>query len=366
MIVDLPSTTTANISKRLVLLREDNGAMALSRVLTLVIVVDELDIDDAVGVANDASRQHPCRIIVLAQANRRGSARLDGQIRIGGDAGASEVVVLRMYGPLASHGLSVVTPLLLADSPIVVWWPSSVPKDPGADPIGAMAQRRITDSTQSGAPPRSVLRRLASAYRDGDTDLAWSRITLWRGVLAAALDQAPYEQVTEASVVGGSDSPSADLLAGWLAQALRCPVNLIRARGGSGVVSVRLERKNGVLDLVRPKDGNVAILSQTGRPDRTIALAHRTDAQCLADELRRLDPDEVYHETLTRGIERVTVRRQTMSEAVRQGEARSPADAARDVRRLRREAVRARRQRGSMVELPTIPPRSAESEPGAT
>ena len=43
MIVDLPSTTTKDISKRLVRLRQDVGSMALSRVLTLVLVVDGVD-----------------------------------------------------------------------------------------------------------------------------------------------------------------------------------------------------------------------------------------------------------------------------------------------------------------------------------
>src|SRR5215203_2216674 len=167
--------------------------MALSRVLTLLVVVDEADADAAIETANDASRQHPCRIIVVVAGNKRGAARLDGQIRVGGDAGASEVVVLRLFGPLAAHGRAVVTPLLLADSPIVAWWPTHGPKEPSTDPIGAMAQRRVTDSARSSAAPRTVLRRLAEGYADGDTDLAWSRVTIWRGLLAAALDQAPYE-----------------------------------------------------------------------------------------------------------------------------------------------------------------------------
>ena len=37
MIVDLPDTTTSNISKALVKIREEGGAVALGRVLTLVI-----------------------------------------------------------------------------------------------------------------------------------------------------------------------------------------------------------------------------------------------------------------------------------------------------------------------------------------
>ena len=101
VIVDLPSTTTAHIAKKLVRLRADTGSMALSRVLTLLVVVDEDDADAAIDTANAASRQHPCRIIVVVAGNKRGAARLDAQIRLGGDAGASEVVVLRLYGKLA-------------------------------------------------------------------------------------------------------------------------------------------------------------------------------------------------------------------------------------------------------------------------
>jgi glucose-6-phosphate dehydrogenase assembly protein OpcA len=356
VIVDLPSTTTADVAKRLIRLRADTGSMALSRVLTLIVVVDEGEADSAIDTANDASRQHPCRIIVVVTGNRRGAARLDGQIRVGGDAGASEVVVLRLYGPLAAHGRAVVTPLLLADSPIVAWWPSNGPKSPSEDPIGAMAQRRVTDAASTTSPPRTVLRRLAESYAPGDGDLAWSRVTLWRGVLAAALDQPPYEQVTAATVVAAADSPSGELLAGWLAVRLRCPVTLARSRNRTGIISVRLERASGTVDLVRPQDGNTATLSQPSQPDRTIALAHRGDAECLADELRRLDPDEVYHEALTSGLRKVTLSRSTATEVIKSGRAPSVAEAERKVRRLRRAA----RASGSstMVEAQPMPPKA--------
>lgn len=360
MIVDLPNTSTAAVSKKLVALRSDTGAMALSRVLTLVVVVDEAEAEEAIEVANDASRQHPCRIIVVVGSNRRGAARLDGQIRVGGDAGASEVVVLRLYGRLASHGRAVVTPLLLADSPIVAWWPAEAPKDPSKDPIGEMAQRRITDAARTQGPPKTVLKRLAKSYAPGDTDLAWSRITLWRGLLAAALDQPPFEPVTEALVVAAPDSPSGELLAGWLASRLRCPVSLARSKSGSGIISVRLERKSGTVDLVRPEDGSTSMLRQVGQPDRTLALPHRSDAECLADELRRLDPDEVYEDALTKGFPTLTSARRTASEAVKAGAAPSPAEAERTTQRLRRAA----RVAGSsaMVEKRPMPEDGADTE----
>lgn len=360
MIVDLPDTTTAAISARLVRLRADTGSMALSRVLTLLVVVDEAHADAAIETANDASRQHPCRIIVVIAGSKRGAARLDGQIRVGGDAGASEVVVLRLFGRLASHGRAVVTPLLLADSPIVAWWPANGPHEPSKDPIGMMAQRRVTDAARSSTTSRTVLRRLSDGYAAGDSDLAWSRITLWRGLLTAALDQPPYEPVTNAVVVAAGDSPSGDLLAGWLAARLKCPVSIARARSGSGIVSVRLERASGSIDLVRPVDGNTATLAQPGQPVRTLALAHRGDAECLADELRRLDPDEVYHDALVKGLRKCTVSRQTASEAVRSGRAPSVAEAERTAQRLRR-AARAS-SRSAMVEAAPMPPKVDDPE----
>jgi glucose-6-phosphate dehydrogenase assembly protein OpcA len=141
MIVDLPSTTTSAVNKKMVELRERGGAVALGRVLTLVIVTDDGGpTEDAIDAANDASREHPCRVIVLARGARRAAARLDAQIRVGGDAGASEVIVMRMYGPLADQGASVTVPLLLPDA-TPRWpatrsrrWPSGGPPTPTATP----------------------------------------------------------------------------------------------------------------------------------------------------------------------------------------------------------------------------------------
>lgn len=359
MIIDLPSTKTTDVVAKLVSLRADAGSMALSRVLTLVVVVHETDAEAAIETANAASRQHPCRIVVVVAANARGAPRLDAQIRLGGDAGASEVVVLRLYGTLAKHGRSAVTPLLLADSPIVAWWPVAAPKNPSADPVGAMAARRVTDVAAAPGRPRTVLGRLAAAYADGDTDLSWARITLWRAQLAAALDQAPYEPVTAVTITSAADSPSGELLAAWLAARLRCPVSVARSREGTGIVSVRMERASGNLDLVRPQGGETATLTQAGHPDRSIALHHRSDAECLADELRRLDPDEVYREALTVGMSKVSGSRRTASEAVRAGDAPNVAEAEKAARRIRRRAKVA--SSATMVDRER-PPDSADTD----
>ncbi len=300
MIIDLPDTTTRDINRRLVDERDEGGAVALGRVLTLVIDAGAHDPEVAIAAANEASREHPCRIIVLSTIDARTDPHLAAQIRLGGDAGASEVIVLWPSGELHDHLDSLVVPLLLPDAPIVVWWPFEVPDNPSEDPVGRMGVRRITDTSQCSRP-LSTLHKLAGTYTDGDTDLAWTRATLWRGLIAATLDQPPYEPVHRAVVRGEASHPSMDLMAAWLAWALRCPVELERVEGAPAITSVRLERSSGDIVLDRP-DGKTAELHQPGQPSHRIALPIRQLKECLVEELRRLDPDEVYGEVLTKGL----------------------------------------------------------------
>ena len=324
MIVDLPGCSSKDISKRLVRLRSEVGAVTLGRVLTLLIVVDDKDADLALDAATEASRAHPSRIIAVVRGDRRGAPRMDAQLRMGGQAGASEVIVLRLYGELADHGEAVVTPLLLADSPIVAWWPVSAGDQLADTPIGRMAQRRITDASLS-SDPRGEIERRSQNYADGDTDMGWARTTRWRALLAAALDLPPYEPVGRAVVTGASDSASTDLLAGWLAARLKCPVERVRTRRGVGIVSVRLERSSGPVDLVRDESG-LAQLNQPGQPVRRVGLDRPDTAESLSEELRRLDTDEEYRAALVNGLPKVIEAERTASEVARAGEAPAPTE----------------------------------------
>jgi glucose-6-phosphate dehydrogenase assembly protein OpcA len=303
VIIDLPSTTTAAVNHALIDVRERGGAVALGRVLTLVIVTDDsAEVEHSIEAANEASREHPCRVLVVARGHKRGATRLDAQIRVGGDAGASEVLVLRLYGPLAGHGDSVVVPLLLPDCPVVAWWPGAAPAIPAQDPIGRLAQRRITDAAAADRPIKALESRRISCC-EGDTDLAWSRLTPWRALLAAALDLPPYEDVESVTVTGAADNPSSDLLAGWLRSRLDVPVRLRTSPSrGNGVHAAVLERRSGPVELIRP-DGKVGTLRQPGQPERRVPLKRRPVRECLAEELRRLDPDEIYQASLAALLE---------------------------------------------------------------
>ncbi len=297
MIVDLADTTTSKISKKIMGLREQSGVIALSRVLTLVVVTRAGLEEEAIDAANEASREHPCRIIVHTDGGASAPTRLDAQIRVGGDAGASEVIILRGYGDLAAESESLIAGLLLPDAPIVAWWPYGAPRSASQTSIGRIAHRRITDSANE-AKPQAALENIRKTYKAGDTDLAWTRLTHWRIQLAAALDHVDGSAVTAVTVEGASDSPSTLLLAAWLKLALEAPVTVVAGRPGTGIRSVRLSRATGDIQLSRP-DRSVAELTQPGQPTQRISLPRRTLKDCLAEELRRLDPDEVFGETVS-------------------------------------------------------------------
>lgn len=307
MIIDLPDTTASQVSKTLVRIRDEAGAVALGRVLTLIIASVIGDEEDVIAAANEASREHPMRIIVVSTDPAAATARLDAEIRVGGDAGASEVIVLRAHGDTATDLRGLVTGLLLPDAPVVSWWPGECPDAVCETPLGRLAQRRITDSA-STAEPQGTLARIAAGYRPGDTDFAWTRLTLWRAQLAAALDQPPYEPITRVQVSGAPDSPSTALLAAWLGLRLEVPVEVDVADGNpsSGIHRVVLHRAGGEIRLERTRTG-VVELHQPGQPTHELSLPRRGLRECLAEELRRLDPDDEFGAVLASGFGASTV-----------------------------------------------------------
>ncbi|HEY6279916.1 MAG TPA: glucose-6-phosphate dehydrogenase assembly protein OpcA [Streptosporangiaceae bacterium] len=293
--IDLTDTTTTAIHDAVQQARRWLGGPASGEVLTLVIVTDEASQYDAVRAASEAARTHPCRILAVIARRPEARSRLDAEIRVA-ETSAGETLLLRMYGPLGLHADSVVTPLLLPDTPVVAWWPGPPPFIPAEEPIGMLAQRRITDSA-AAEQPRHCLASLAAGYQPGDTDLSWTRSTSWRSLLAATLDQ-PHGTITGATIRAEKESPSADLTAAWLATRLGVPV-ASKTSPGPGITDVSFDTSEGEIIIAR-HDGRVAHLRRRGQPERRVALHRRETPDLLAEELRRLDPDEVYAETLAR------------------------------------------------------------------
>ena len=286
----LKDTTSAQIAAEFIRSRTAAGSPAMGMVLTLIIVVPEDAAHEAMEAARAASTEHPARVMGVILGDGRGGGTVNAEVGTG-QGWTGETALIRLKGEVVKYPASVVLPLLLPDSPVAIWWPVDAPSDPAADPLGALAQRRITDAASVTRGKTSALAEQCAAYAPGNTDLAWTRITAWRALLAAALDQNP-EKVTSVSVSAERISPSADLLSEWLSQRLKVRVERHTSKG-PGITEVVLETRSGPISIRRP-DGALATFSSPGRPDRPIALKRRDVPHLLAEELRHLDEDDIY------------------------------------------------------------------------
>ena len=299
MIVKLSTTNAAEVQQAIASARHHVGASS-GLVFTLVVVAELSGYDRAMEACLEAGREHPSRILLLTNGRARAD-RMDAEVQAG-EGAPGEIIALKFHGVLQKHRESVVLPLLLPDLPVIVWWPGRSPKAPGLDPIGRLATRRITDAM--GDPdPVAALEVRARNYCAGDTDLTWTRITRWRGLLAAALDAYPMD-VNRVGVSAAPANAAGALLAAWLSDRLDVPVTVDHGKPGPGITGVVLGSDDDEIRVTRT-DGNLASFSAPGLPQRLVALPRRDLNTLLAEELRRLDDDPIYAEAMAALVRRL-------------------------------------------------------------
>ena len=88
------------------------------------------------------------------------------------------------------------------------------------------------------------------------------------------------------------------------------------SHGSSGIHGVILHRASGPIELVREMP-NVARLTQPGQPQHDVSLPRRSLPDCLAEDLRRLDPDDLFGEVVRNGIAKLGLAGTTGSSSTR-------------------------------------------------
>lgn len=289
-------TTGTAVVKALAAERRTGGAVTSGIALTLLVVVDEKDVEEAEEAATIAASRHPMRMIVVVRRQIDAPVpRLDAEVTIGGRLGPGESIVLRMYGRLALHAESVTLPLLAPDAPVVTWWHGEPPEKIAYDPLGVFAERRITDVVRA-ADCNVALQQRADDFAPGDTDLAWTRLTPWRIALASAFDGGRHAAV-RAVVHGGESEPSARLLRGWLRARLDVDVS-IDGVDDEPISGVEVTFDNDKTTRATLEGGSL-VLRREGQQDSYMPFGERPLGELLAEELRRLDHDHVYAEALS-------------------------------------------------------------------
>ena len=288
MTIRLENTDARQINETLLRLRKE-GQTPSGQVLTLVVNTPAQDAQRAMTEALDAAALHPSRMLIAIRGLDN-EAGLNAELQP--STSASEMITLEFSGDVDAHAESVLLPLLLPELPVVIWWPSKAPASLTNRDLRALTNRLIVDSS-TDADPVAAVYRIAADHNPGTTDLAWTRLTRWRAMLVAAVDQV-HSTVTSASVIGPPESSPSELLAAWLEMRLDVPVTRPKPESDyPGLHGVRLGTESGEI-VLRRVSATDAILTLPGQPDRPVALARRTAQQLLTEELTRLSGDDAF------------------------------------------------------------------------
>jgi glucose-6-phosphate dehydrogenase assembly protein OpcA len=202
---------------------------------------------------------------------------------------------------------SVVLPLAVADVPVILW--RRTPRLLGTTEsraIAALARKVIVDS---GAmpDPGDALRRLDAARSRGVVlgDLAWTRMTRWRDMLAQVFENrerlAQIASVRRAAIAYGSTyETSARLMGAWigdsLAQAGGAPEIAITRSDAVPTIAIELEGDGLKVQLARREE---TLLVTVNEASHHTSLPYPTDYLLMREELGVVGRDLVLERTLS-------------------------------------------------------------------
>jgi hypothetical protein len=222
------------------------------------------------------AERHPSRTILLDPKPDSGKDKIDATVALecytvpGSERNVcSEVIALELCGMRAKAPASIVEPLLIADLPVFLRWRGEPPwGSPELDQMVALTDRLIVDSTEWDDLPYPY-RRLGELFdRTAVSDIAWSRTSRWRALLASLWPG--IADVGRIRVHG--TQAQGNLLAGWLRS--------------------RLERDDVALDVDERE--RLEGIDLDGKPAPFPPGDPPAPSDVLSDELDRFTRDPVY------------------------------------------------------------------------
>lgn len=319
------------------------------------------DRDRLEDLLNQVNEQHPGRTLILVAYRETAEPRLEAYVSMrcrllgSGKQICGEQITIEAGGPLVETAATAVTPLLVPDVPVYLWW-KDIPhyEDKLFDRLSQMADRIVIDSAAFDHPYDDLL-RLAETIADQSSgwrvsDLNWGRLTSWRTLLASFWDVHGYRpllnEIDRVAIeyrppneAPEEIAPQALLLAGWLAARLGWEVvgqatpkatrrteevagcdlragdrtialsfrrDTSSGRNDGMISSVALAAKNGeaVFSVAHRADGTKLETEArigTARPvGRVLAYEMRSEADRLSRELAFLSRDAIYEAAVAR------------------------------------------------------------------
>jgi glucose-6-phosphate dehydrogenase assembly protein OpcA len=326
--------------------------------LTLLVYVESAEASRKVSsLVSGIIAQNPCRVVVMVVEPQAAESSLGAQIsihchvpRAGGKQLCCEQIELQARGDSVRDLDNVVVPLVVPGLPVVLWWRAGSFRPPDYfRNILRVTDTLLVDSARFADPATDLgklageLKRLSAVVPV--SDLNWTRMTPWRGLVAQCFDPAEaieyLEQLTEVRVEYEEESPrwsaqsaQALLLLGWLASRLkwepedsagvsagkgssisfrsrrgRVRVQRLQKKfegGGSGVCFSITMTAGGaspaVFTLRRGADGKYAVVRRElpGRPpvEATARLEVYDEVELVNEGIKSAGRDTVFEEAL--------------------------------------------------------------------
>jgi len=174
---------------------------ARSSVMNLVVIAGRGEVGErAASIVEGLAGRHPSRTLLVVPADPDGPPWLDAQVQahcvLPSDTApetCSELVYLTCGGESAQHMAGLVTPLLIHDLPVTVWWPNEPRFESGASTeLLNLADRILVDGSGWSGEGLARLRSMCALpghYNVEIADFALLRQARWREAIASTFDR---------------------------------------------------------------------------------------------------------------------------------------------------------------------------------
>jgi glucose-6-phosphate dehydrogenase assembly protein OpcA len=177
---------------------------ARTSVMNLVVIARRPEIAERGAATIQAlTGKHPSRTIVVQSADPDGPSWIDARIeahcvlpREDAPETCAETIHLFAGGEAGRHLSAIVTPLLIHDLPVTVWWPGEPPFSwPASVDLFKAADRLIVDGSTWGGDGLARLAEMTSTAEKTQvavSDFAMLRQSRWREAIASIFDDPDF------------------------------------------------------------------------------------------------------------------------------------------------------------------------------
>jgi glucose-6-phosphate dehydrogenase assembly protein OpcA len=300
---------------------DDSSGVLRACAMTLVVLAEAGEDANEVGETLAAlMREHPSRAIVVRVSDSEEPA-LEARVftQCWMPFGQRRQICCEQIEISSSHSSladvpGVVLPLVVADLPVVLWSrPQRLLANPAWRDLTRIATKTIIDSAPF-PDRRDALQRIVRANTSGLllADLAWTRLTRWRELIAQIFENPAYfsllPTITAVTVCHVDQTPPAGIwyMAAWLQQCLeragsKSRVRIEQAAGpcdsGLSRIEFASDGPSGLSVSVRKVEGGAAEVRVNALVNRTVFPA-ASDYVLLREELSIPGHDPTYEAAL--------------------------------------------------------------------